>query len=86
LGEHASTRQNYPDFGELAGLGIDLNRPAMLFDDDFVVMEKPSPVPSPAGFVVKNGLNIFSFTSGGIPVPLSRILISIIRHVMAVAP
>ena len=33
-------------------------------------------MPSPAGFVVKNGLNIFSFTSSGIPVPLSRILIS----------
>jgi hypothetical protein len=30
-------------------------------------------------------LNIFSFTSGGIPVPLSRILISTIRHGMAVA-
>src|SRR5262245_30955855 len=27
-------------------------------------MERPRPVPSPAGFVVKNGLNIFSFTSG----------------------
>ena len=37
------------------------------------LMERPSPVPSPAGLVVKNGLNIFSFTSGGIPVPLSRI-------------
>ena len=40
------------------------------------LMERPSPVPSPAGLVVKNGLNIFSFTSGGMPVPLSRILIS----------
>src|SRR5262245_12397622 len=40
------------------------------------LMERPRPVPSPAGFVVKNGLNIFSFTSGGMPVPLSRILIS----------
>ena len=40
------------------------------------LIERPSPVPSPAGLVVKNGLNIFSFTSGGIPVPLSRILIS----------
>src|SRR5258705_4611973 len=38
--------------------------------------ERPRPVPSPAGFVVKKGLNIFSFTSGGMPVPLSRILIS----------
>ena len=33
-------------------------------------------MPSPAGLVVKNGLNIFSVTSGGTPVPLSRILIS----------
>src|SRR3974377_2315716 len=32
-------------------------------------MERPSPVPSPAGLVVKNGVNRFSFTSGGIPVP-----------------
>jgi hypothetical protein len=32
--------------------------------------------PSPAGFVVKNGSNIFSLTSAGIPVPLSRIRIS----------
>src|SRR5215471_15400920 len=39
-------------------------------------IESPRPVPSPVGLVVKNGLNIFSFTSGGIPVPLSRILIS----------
>ena len=36
LGEHASTRQNYPDFGELAGLRVHLNRPAMLLDDDVV--------------------------------------------------
>src|SRR5882672_6521397 len=40
------------------------------------LIERPSPVPSPAGLVVKNGLNIFSFTSRGIPVPLSRIRIS----------
>ncbi len=39
-------------------------------------MDRPSPVPSPAGLVVKNGLNSFSFTSGGMPVPLSRIVIS----------
>src|SRR5450631_1828101 len=39
-------------------------------------MDRPSPVPSPTGFVVKNGLNIFSLTSSGMPVPLSRILIS----------
>src|SRR5215470_12685325 len=40
------------------------------------LMERPSPVPSPAGFVVKNGSNILSFTSGAMPVPLSRIRIS----------
>ncbi len=31
------------------------------------LMESPSRVPSPAGFVVENGLNIFSRTSGGMP-------------------
>src|SRR5262249_1522651 len=39
------------------------------------LMERPRPVPSPAGFVVKEGLNIFSFTSAEMPVPLSRMLI-----------
>jgi len=34
--------------------------------------DSPSTVPSPAGFVVKNGLKIFSWMSVGIPVPLSR--------------
>src|SRR5262249_56437156 len=40
------------------------------------LMDKPSPVPSPAGLVVKNGLNIFSLNSVGIPVPLSTFLTS----------
>jgi hypothetical protein len=40
------------------------------------LMESPRPVPSPAGLVVKKGLNSFSLTSGEMPVPLSRILIS----------
>src|ERR1700730_11870706 len=40
------------------------------------LIDNPSPVPSPAGLVVKKGLNIFSFTSGGMPVPLSRMRIS----------
>jgi hypothetical protein len=39
-------------------------------------MESPSPVPSPAGLVVKNGLKIFSLTSREIPMPLSRMRIS----------
>ena len=33
---------------------------------------KPRPVPFSGGLVVKKGLNIFSFTSSGIPIPLSR--------------
>src|SRR5208282_1125357 len=40
------------------------------------LIERPRPVPSPAGLVVKNGLNIFAFTSAGMPVPLSRMAIS----------
>src|ERR1700679_2957657 len=50
--------------------------PACCFTTMSWLMERPSPVPSPAGLVVKNGLNIFSFTSGGMPVPLSRMRIS----------
>ena len=38
--------------------------------------ESPRPVPSPAGFVVKNGSNILSRTSRGMPLPLSRMRIS----------
>src|SRR5579884_125193 len=33
--------------------------------------ERPSPVPSPTGFVVKNGSKIFSIFSGEIPQPVS---------------
>ncbi|MYD89425.1 MAG: metal ABC transporter permease [Caldilineaceae bacterium SB0662_bin_9] len=37
---------------------------------------RPRPVPSLVGFVVKKGLKIFSFTSSGMPVPLSCIRIA----------
>jgi hypothetical protein len=40
------------------------------------LIESPSPVPSPAGLVVKNGLNIFSVRFSAMPVPLSRMRIS----------
>ena len=33
--------------------------------------DNPKPVPSPAGFVVKNGSNTFSRVSLSIPVPVS---------------
>ena len=36
LRSNSRTRQNNPDFGELPRLRIDLNRPAMLLDDDVV--------------------------------------------------
>src|SRR5579862_401817 len=35
--------QNNPKFGELAGLGIDLYRPAMLLDDDVMADGKTQP-------------------------------------------
>ena len=47
----------------------------MLLDDD-VVTDRQAKSRTLADLVVKNGLNILSFTSGGMPVPLSRILIS----------
>jgi hypothetical protein len=56
-----NTRQNDPELGEFARLSIDLNRPAMVLDDDVVTNgeAKPSPFP-PAGLVVRNGLNTLS--------------------------
>ena len=35
--------------------------------------ERPSPVPSPTGLVVKNGSKIFARTSAGMPGPVSPI-------------
>ena len=46
---------------------------------------KPSPVPWSVGLVVKNGLKILSTTSGGIPLPLSRMRISTVSGVRCVA-
>ena len=34
-------------------------------------VERPSPVPLPISFVVKNGSKIFSMISGGMPSPVS---------------
>src|SRR5207237_5972061 len=41
------------------------------------LIDRPSPVPSPVGLVVKKGWNSFSRASGPMPVPLSRTLTSI---------
>ena len=41
--EHSRPRQSDFNFGELAGLGIDLNRPTMLLDNDVVTDGEPKP-------------------------------------------
>jgi hypothetical protein len=48
-------------------------------------MDNPSPVPSPAGFVVKNGLKILAWMSGGMPIPLSRMRTSTLSSRFRVA-
>jgi hypothetical protein len=48
----------------------------MLLDDDVVTDGQAKSGSFTGGLVVKNGLNSFSLTSGGMPVALSRILIS----------
>jgi hypothetical protein len=40
---YCCTRQDDPELGELAGLRIDLNRPAMLLDDDVVADREAKP-------------------------------------------
>ena len=39
----ARARQNDPEFGELTGLGIDLDRPGMLLDDDVMAEGQAKP-------------------------------------------
>ena len=41
--EHGRPRQNDPKLGELARLRVDLNRPAMLLDDDVVTDREAKP-------------------------------------------
>jgi hypothetical protein len=48
----------------------------VLLDDNVVAEREAKPGAPPAGFVVKNGLNILSLTSSGMPAPLSFIAIS----------
>ena len=71
-------RQNDPDLCEPSELRLDLYGATVLFDDDIVAYRetKAGSAFTPMAFVVKNGLNIFAFTSAGMPVPLSRMRIS----------
>ena len=48
----------------------------MLFNDNVVAQRETESRSFAGGLVVTKGLNIFSFTSGGMPVPLSRMRIS----------
>ena len=54
--EHSRTRQNDPEFRELAGLGIDLNRPAMLLDDNVVTDRKAEAGSLASGLGRKEGI------------------------------
>ena len=65
-----------PEFGELAGPCIDLYRPAMLLDDDVVTNGQAKSGPFTGRLCRKERVEQLLFHLGGIPVPLSRILIS----------
>ena len=64
------------NLGELAGKGVDLSRASMLLDDD-VVSDWTGQGQCRMGLVVEEGIEQGpDLTSGGMPVPLSRIVIS----------
>src|SRR5262245_36878675 len=67
-------RQRDDEFCKCTGLGVDPDGVTMLFHNDIVTYGEAKS--GAFAGVVKNGLNIFSFISEGIPAPLSRIRIS----------
>src|SRR5262245_43560646 len=54
--ERCSARKNNPDFGELAGLRIDLYRPRMLLDDDVVSDGQAKASALASGFCREEGI------------------------------
>ena len=54
--KRSRSRQNDPKFGELAGPRIDLNRPAMLLDDDVVTDGQAQPSPFTGRLCRKGGI------------------------------
>jgi hypothetical protein len=76
-------RQNDPKFGELARLRIDLDRPAMLLDDDVVTNGQAKSSPFISRLCRKKRIEQLLLHFGGIPVPLSRILSSILSPLAA---
>jgi hypothetical protein len=71
-----SAGEDDPEFGEVARLGVELNRSRVLLDDDVIAQRKTKTRSLSGRLVVKKGLNIRSLISGEIPPPLSRIRIS----------
>jgi hypothetical protein len=69
-------RQRDNEFGKSTRPGLDVDLAAMLFHHNVMAHRQAKSSAFARGLVVKNGLNIFSFTPNGIPVPLSRIRIS----------
>jgi hypothetical protein len=63
-------RQADRELGEFALFALHLDGPAMLLGHDVKLIERPRPVPSPVGLVVKNGWNSLSRMSAGMPAPL----------------
>jgi hypothetical protein len=61
----ARPRQYDFELGEKPWLRLDLMLPACCFTMMSWLIDRPCPVPSPEGFVVKKGLNIFFLTSSG---------------------
>jgi hypothetical protein len=73
----ALPRQDNGEFSEHPRLGRHVDYATVLLHDDVVRHRKT--IPSPAGLVVKKGLNIFSSTPTGMPAPLSRMRISTVQ-------
>jgi len=70
------SRQHDLELSEKSGLRLDIYAAAVLLYDDVVAHRQTKPGTFARGLGRENGLNIFSSTSSGIPVPLSRIRIS----------
>jgi hypothetical protein len=70
------SRQDDNEFRELPGHRFDIDRAAVLFHDDVVAYRQAKPGTFTRWLGRKKRMNIFSLTSFGIPVPLSRMRIS----------
>jgi len=64
ISDPPGTRQDNPKFGELPKLRLDLYPAAWLFHDDVVAHRKTKSGPSPAGLVVKKGIEYLLFYFG----------------------